>query len=210
VDTSAVYGFDDDGVERESVDDSNGGVLLSPLYVEAFRQGLEDAMYAGPILGFPVTGVRARIVRAETGIVCNPAIARACAAMGAVAAMLDAQPALLEPVMKLELEMPEEKMGTVLTDLTAHRRAVIRSFGSPGVVESANGEGSRSTVAEGGCSALDLATIEALVPLPELLGYATQIRSLTAGEASYSLEYHAYEPTPDSVVKKLVSSGEYF
>ena len=61
-------------------------------------------MFSGPILGFPVTGVRARVVRAEPGAECNPAIARACVAMGTLAALLDAEPALLEPTMKLELE----------------------------------------------------------------------------------------------------------
>lgn len=173
---------------------------LPDTYVESALQGLNDALYSGPVLGFPVTGVRVRIRHVELGESCNANVLRACCSMAAMKTMLDASPILLEPVMRLELEMPDEKMGSVLSDLHAHRRATIHTF-----------TGSDTTATDGGDDETfgGLASVDAIVPLPELLGYATQLRSLTGGEASYSLAFDSYQQVPDPTLKALLAGHGY-
>ena len=166
----------------------------SKAFEESALKGANDALYAGPMAGYPVTRARVEIQQIEPHNACNPAIVRASVAMGATAAMLDAEPVLLEPMMRLELEIPETRMGAVMSDLNAHRRASIRQFDSS--TESEDGE------------VFKMACIDADVPLVELLGYSTKLRSLTAGEASYSISFDSYQPvTETSIVREVVEGA---
>ena len=171
-------------------DGGNGGE-----FEECALKGARDALYSGPIAGYPVTNTRVEIQHIEPHTACNPAIVRASVAMGTTAAMLDAEPVLLEPVMRLELEMPESKMGAVMSDLNAHRRASIRHFDA-------------SKESEDGV-VFKMASIDANVPLVELLGYSTKLRSLTAGEASYSISFDSYQPVTDRSMIRKVVEGSY-
>lgn len=188
-------GDEDDDVVRNQVsvsftdEDTN-----SKVFEESALKGANDALYAGPMAGYPVTGTSVQIQQIDPHNACNPAIVRASVAMGATAAMLDAEPVLLEPVMRLELEVPETKMGVVMSDLNAHRRASICQFDA-------------STESEDG-HVFKTARIDANVPLVELLGYSTKLRSLTAGEASYSISFDSYQPVTDtSMIREVVEGG---
>ncbi|KAJ1626552.1 P-loop containing nucleoside triphosphate hydrolase protein [Pavlovales sp. CCMP2436] len=143
---------------------------------EALLSGLEDGLAAGPLAGFPAMGVRAELLEAifEPGV--PPLALRLAAAEAAAEAFARAAPALLEPVMNAEIVTPQSYVGSVLSDLTSNRRAAVLSV----------------TVDEGGAPELALQRVSALVPLGELVGYATTLRSLTRGEGGLSLEFVHY------------------
>jgi len=97
------------------------------------------------------------------------------------AAAKKANPVILEPTMKVEVVTPEDYMGTVVGDLNA-KRAQIQEMGERGNVK----------------------TVKAIVPLAEMFGYATSLRSMTQGRASYSMEFNEYKEVPSSVAKEII------
>jgi elongation factor G len=97
------------------------------------------------------------------------------------AAALKANPVLLEPVMSVEVVTPEDYMGSVVGDLNG-KRAQIQEMGDRGNVK----------------------TVKAIVPLAEMFGYATSLRSLTQGRASFSMEFHEYMEVPNNVAKEII------
>ncbi len=175
------------GEEEHKIEVANelkGGVI-SKDYIPAIERGVEESLRSGVLGGYPVINVRFRIVDGQEHEVDSSEVAFEAAAGIAVHQCLqEAHPILLEPIMRLEITAPTEFMGSVTGDLNS-RRAVITATRDKG----------------------DLRTIVAEVPLAEMFGYATDVRSLTAGRASWNMEPKDYRPVPKHVTDSLLSTG---
>lgn len=154
-------------------------------FVRAAREGVEDALGRGPLLGYPVLDVHVDLIgleQRENGS--SDASFRAAATMAATQAISAADPQLLEPVMEVEVVVPDSFTGNVHADLSTRRGRVL-------------GMEPRDTVQ----------TIRAEVPLAEMVGYATALRSTTQGRASYSMQFAKYAAVPSATQKTLVERG---
>ena len=174
---------DEDG-ELENfrfVDEIKGGVIPRE-YVPAVQKGAREAMDRGVIAGYPLINVEATVYDGSYHDVdSNEAAFKMAGSMAFKAAAQKANPVLLEPTMKVEVVTPEEFMGTVVGDLNS-KRAQIQEMGERG----------------------DVKTVQAIVPLAEMFGYATNLRSITQGRASYSMEFHEYKEVPGNVAKEII------
>ena len=164
------------------VDEIVGGSVpreyISPVY-----EGVREAMETGVLAGYEMTGVRARLVDGSYHEVDSSEIAfKIAGSMALKDAARKARPVLLEPVMKVEVVVPEEFMGDVLGDLSARR----------GRIEGMERRGSTQI-------------IRATVPLAEMFGYATDLRSRTQGRASYTMHFLRYEPTPGNIAEEVIA-----
>ncbi len=172
------------GQSIEILNELKGGVI-SKDYVPAIERGIEEGVRSGVLSGYPVINVRFRIIDGREHEVDSSEIAFEAAAGRAVHQCLEAaEPTLLEPIMRLEVTAPVESMGAVAGDLNA-RRAIITETRERG----------------------DLRVVVAEAPLAEMFGYATDVRSLTAGRASWSMEPSEYRPVPKHVTDQLLSTG---
>lgn len=158
---------------------------LTPLFKMSAEQGIRGALLSGE-LGYPVMDVKATILDAEMDEQASNETAFQAAGADAVHRGLRDNIVLLEPVMRLEVTVPEEYLGGVTADLNA-RRAEIREV-----------------IARG-----KLRVIEALVPLARMFDYADKVRSLSQGRASSTMEPHAYAPAPDEVLRQLLHPEGY-
>jgi len=145
-------------------------------FVAAARTGVTEAFDAGPLAGYPVSGLAVALQR----LVVDPDNATELAFRAAVGqafrhAYLDARPTLLEPVMLVEVVTPEGHMGDVTNDLIARRADITSMRASAGTTQ----------------------TVTALVPLASMFGYATALRSLTQGRATYTMQPDRYDPVPE-------------
>jgi elongation factor G len=154
---------------------------LPPELVHAAEQGLRNGLESGQ-LGFPVLNVKATLLDAQMDVAQSNETAFLQAGADAVNRALRDNVVLLEPVMKLEVTVPEEFFGSILGDLMARRA----DFKEPSV----RGK---------------LRVIDAVVPLRTMFDYADKARSLTQGRASYTLEPKAYAPAPDDVLEKMLN-----
>ena len=158
-------------------EDSIRGGSIPREYIPAVNRGIEDAMSAGPIGGYPVIDLKASLVDGSFHDVDSSEMAfRIAGSMAAKSALRKARPVLLEPIMRMEAVLPGEFLGDVLGDL-GRRRANIRGIEGRG----------------------DIQVVRALLPLSESFGYAGTLRSLTQGRASHSLEFEHYEEVPSAV-----------
>jgi elongation factor G len=152
-------------------------------YIPAVERGVKDSLENGVIAGFPITGVRAVLLDGSYHEVDSSDVAfRAAGAIAFREATRKASPKLLEPIMNVEVVVPEEYMGEVIGDLTSRRGKIGGMF-------------SRS----------EARVVAASVPLAEMFGYATALRSLTQGRAVYTMQFHRYEPLPANIEEQLVS-----
>ena len=152
-------------------------------YRKAIEEGIHDALLTGVLGNFAIIDVEVRIVGGETRSADTSEMAfRSAAVMALRAAIKDGAPILLEPVMKVEVETPEEHLGDVLGDLNS-RRGSVRNIKA----------------------ATDLQVVQADVPLAEVFGYSTTLRSLTKGRASYTMEPQAFDPVPTSMVEAILN-----
>ena len=150
-------------------------------YVPAVKQGIKEALDSGPLAGYPVLGVKVALVDGAFHQVDSSEMAfKAAGSIALREAVRRAAPYLLEPVMKIEIRVPDEHLGSVIGDLNGRRGQVqgTEAFGK-------------------------LQVITALVPLGETFGYSTDIRSLTQGRATYSMEFDSYQQAPKSIVAEL-------
>ncbi len=161
----------------------SGGVL-PPLFVAAVEQGVRSALQSGQ-LGYPVIDVRATLLNAEMHSTDSTEVAFQAAAADAVNQAIKDNIVLLEPVMHLEVTVPEIYLGPTTADLNA-RRAEITEMHVRG----------------------NLRVIEALVPLAKMFDYADAVRSLSQGRASYTLEPHRYAPAPDEVLRQMLGTED--
>ncbi len=157
-----------------------GGVVPRE-YIPPAEQGVRDALESGPLAGYPVVDVRVAVVDGSYHAVDSNEFAfRMAAIEGMRRAMDAAEPVILEPIMKVEVRTPEPFFGDVLGDINSRRGHVldVEAFGS-------------------------LQIIRAQMPLAETFGYTTDLRSLTQGRATHTLEFDHYEEVPPSVAEKL-------
>jgi elongation factor G len=157
---------------------------LLPAYVAAAEQGIRGALQSGEF-GYPVINVRATVIGGEMDLQLSNEVAFQAAGADAVNKALRGNSILLEPVMRLEVTMPEEYLGPVTSDLNA-RRAEITQLLTRG----------------------RLRVIEALVPLARMFDYSDKVRSLTQGRAGWTMEPHSYAPAPEDVLRRIFGSDD--
>jgi elongation factor G len=151
-------------------------------YIPAIDKGFKDVMDKGPLAAFPVVGVRANLRDGKYHDVDSSDMAfRICARAAMRDAIRRANPQILEPIMKVEVETPEEYQGSVIGDLSS-RRGVIGGMDSRGNVN----------------------VVNATVPLASMFGYSTALRSMSAGKATYSMEFAHYEAAPSNIAKDVI------
>ncbi len=168
----------------EFVDAIKGGVVPRE-YIPAVQKGVEDTLKAGVLAGYPVVDVKVTLhFGSYHEVDSNENAFKMAASMAFKDGMRQASPVLLEPIMAVEVETPEEKMGDVMGDLSS-RRGMI--------------QGMDDLPAGGGKS------IKAEVPLAEMFGYATQLRSLTQGRATYTMEFKHYAEAPRNVAEAVIA-----
>jgi len=166
----------------EFVNSIVGGTIPKE-YIPAVEKGIKGAMQSGIIGGYPVLGVKATLYDGSYHEVDSSEMAFEIAgSMAFKEAMRKADAILLEPIMKVDVTVPEEYMGDVIGDVTSRR----------GRIEGTEMIGNAQI-------------IHSYVPLAEMFGYATDLRSKTQGRGVYSMEVHHYEPVPKSVQEKVVS-----
>jgi elongation factor G len=166
----------------EFVNKITGGAVPRE-YVPAVDQGIQEAMETGVVAGYPLVDLRAVLVDGTSHEVDSSEIAfKVAGQMVLREAARKAEPTLLEPVMQIEVVTPEDYMGDVIGDLTARR----------GKIERMDQRG-RNQV------------IRAHVPLAEMFGYATDLRSRTQGRATHTMQFHAYQEVPAGISKEIVA-----
>jgi elongation factor G len=166
----------------EFVNEVVGGAIPKE-YIPAVDAGIQQAMQSGVIGGYPVVGLRARVYDGSYHEVDSSEMAfQIAGSMAFKDAMRKSDPKLLEPIMKVEITIPEEYMGDVMGDVTA-RRGRIEGM------EPQNGA----------------QVVHAFVPLAEMFGYSTDLRSSTQGRGVYSMEVDHYEAVPKSIQEKVAA-----
>ena len=161
-----------------------GGVVPKE-YIPSVDKGIQEALSTGVLAGYPVEDIRVELIDGSYHEVdSSEAAFKVAGSMAFKAAMKKAAPVILEPVMAVEIETPEEYLGFVMGDIPS-RRGMIQ------------GQEQRSnTVA-----------VTAKVPLGEMFGYATELRSGTQGRATYTMQFDSYQPVPKSVAEDIISKA---
>ena len=176
--------MDANGEELFKFESSVVGGAIPKEYIPAVGEGIEEATKAGTLAGFPVVGIYANVFDGSYHEVDSNEMAfHIAGSMAFKEAMQKAAPVLLEPIMKVEVTMPEEYMGDVIGSLNA-KRGQIQSMDDLG----------------GG------KIVRALVPLAEMFGYSTELRSSTQGRGNYSMFFEKYEQAPKSVQDKIINA----
>ncbi len=171
----------DRGVGYEFVNEIAGGVVPRE-YIPAVDRGIQEQMGSGVLGGFPVVDVKVTLFDGSFHDVDSNEVAfKIAGSMGFRQGALDANPILLEPIMKVEVVTPEDNMGDVMGDLN-RRRGIVH-----GMDETPSGK-----------------IVRAEVPLSEMFGYATDLRSATQGRATYSMEFAKYSEAPSSVTDAVI------
>jgi elongation factor G len=161
-----------------------GGVVPRE-YIPAVDKGCHEQMENGVLAGYPLVGVKVTLIDGSYHDVDSSEMAfKIAGSMGVKEGALKADPVLLEPMMKVEVVTPEDYMGDVMGDLN-RRRGIVQ-----GMDDSPSGK-----------------IIRAEVPLAEMFGYATDLRSATQGRASYSMEFEKYSEAPASVAEAVIKKA---
>jgi len=168
-------------VDFEFVDAIVGGVVPKE-YIGAVEKGAHDQLANGVLAGYPLQGVKVTLFDGSYHDVDSSEVAfKVAASMALREAALNADPVLLEPVMKVEVVTPEEYYGDIIGDLNRRRGIVL------GMEEVPSGK-----------------AVKAEVPLSEMFGYATDMRSATQGRASFSMEFEKYREVPNNVAETVI------
>ena len=176
--------MDVNGEETYKFESTVVGGAIPKEYIPAVGEGIEEAMKSGILGGFPVVGVHANVYDGSYHEVDSSEMAfHIAGSMAFKEAMAKAAPVILEPIMKVEVTMPEENMGDVIGDINSRR----------GRIEGMDDIGGGKMV-------------KAYVPLAEMFGYSTDLRSRTQGRGNYSMFFEKYEQVPKSVQDKIVAS----
>jgi elongation factor G len=164
-----------------------GGNVIPAEYVSAVETGIRGAMESGVLGGYPITNVRVRLVGGSYHEVDSSDLAfKIAASMAFRNAVRADRPVLQEPIMSVEVVAPEARVGEVIADLNGRRARIQGMDPSPGGTQ----------------------TLRALVPLAEMFGYATELRSLTQGRATYTMEPSHYATVPENVAEQILA-GQY-
>jgi elongation factor G len=168
----------------EFLDEISGGVIPKE-YIGPVNQGIVEALTSGVLAGYPMVDLRVRLTFGSYHDVDSSEMAFKIAGSIAVKkATRLASPVLLEPVMSVEVVTPEDYMGDVIGDLSSRRGRV------EGMEQVGNNQ-----------------VIKALVPLADMFGYATDLRSRTQGRATYTMQFHSYAEVPDAIAKEIVAKA---
>jgi elongation factor G len=152
-------------------------------YIPAVEKGMREALASGILAGYPVVDIRARLIDGSShNVDSNEMAFRIAGSMAIQEAAKAAGIKILEPVMELEVVTPEDYMGDVIGDLSA-RRGKIESMDTRGPAR----------------------VVHALVPLAEMFGYATDLRSRSQGRANYSMQFHSYQEVPTVAAQEIVA-----
>ena len=166
----------------EFVDGISGGVIPKE-YIPSINAGIVESLTSGVLAGYPMVDLRVTLTYGSYHDVDSSEMAfKIAGSMAIKKATRAAKPVLLEPVMAVEVVTPEDYMGDVIGDLSSRR----------GRVEGMDQRGNAQV-------------IRAQVPLADMFGYATDLRSRTQGRATYSMQFHAYNEVPDAVAKEIVA-----
>jgi elongation factor G len=159
------------------------GGKISREYIPAVDQGIQSSLDAGVLAGYPVVDVRATLTDGSEHAVDSSEMAfKIAGSMAFKEAARKASPVLLEPIMHVEVVTPDDYMGDVFGDLNSRR----------GRVEGSDQRGNSMV-------------IRAQVPLSEMFGYATDLRSRTQGRATYSMQFHSYQQVPKAIADEIVA-----
>lgn len=181
-------------IEMEPGEPGTGLVFESKLvggsipkeYVNPVRQGIQEAMLNGPVAGFPIEDVKVSLIDGSYHEVDSSEMAfKVAGSMAFKDGAQKAKPFLMEPIMELEVVVPEQYLGDVIGDLNSHRGEV-------------SGINPRS----------DAQVISALIPLSETFGYATRLRSLTQGRAVFTLQFSKYREVPRQITEEIVAKAQ--
>jgi len=161
-----------------------GGVIPKE-FIPSVEKGLRETITSGPLAGFPVVDVKVKLVFGSYHDVDSSEMAfKLAASMAFKQGFSKAKPVLLEPIMKVEIVTPEDYQGDVMGDVS-RRRGVL--------------QGSDTSVSG--------VVINAMIPLGEMFGYATQLRSMTQGRATFSMEFDHYEPAPNNIAETVIKKA---
>jgi elongation factor G len=150
-------------------------------YIPSVQKGIADSLTAGPVAGYPVLDVKVKLVDGSYHPVDSSEMAfQIAGSMGIKDALRKADPVLLEPIMKVDVTMPEEYLGDVMGDLSSRRGHILGM----------EGKGTSQAV-------------QAFIPLAEMFGYATDVRSMTSGRASYSMQFDHYAEIPPNLAEAV-------
>jgi len=162
-----------------------GGVVPKD-YIPAVEKGLRDQLEAGVLAGYPVVDIKATLYDGSYHEVDSSETAfRVAAGMAVKDGVTKANPVILEPIMAVEVVTPEEYMGDVIGDLN-RRRGMVQSMEDAPVGK----------------------LVKAEVPLAEMFGYATQLRSLTQGRASYTMQFEKYAEAPSNIQEEIIAKAK--
>jgi len=175
--------MDDNGEELFKFESTVVGGSIPKEYIPAVGEGIEEAAQSGILGGFPVLGVKATVYDGSYHDVDSSEMAfHIAGSMAFKEAMQKAGAILLEPIMRVEVTMPEEYMGDVIGDINSRRGRI------EGMDDIASGK-----------------MVRAFVPLSEMFGYSTDLRSRTQGRGNYSMFFEKYEPVPKNVQEKVLA-----
>ena len=178
--------MDPNGEETFKFESSVVGGAIPKEYIPAVGEGIEEAAKAGILGGFPVLGVHADVYDGSYHEVDSSEMAfHIAGSMAFKDAMRKGNPVLLEPIMKVEVTMPEEYMGDIIGDINSRRGRI------EGMEDIGGGK-----------------LVKAYVPLAEMFGYSTDLRSRTQGRGNYSMFFEKYEPVPKSVQEKVLAKKD--
>jgi elongation factor G len=170
------------GAGFEFVDAIKGGSIPRE-YIPAVEKGIKEATDNGPLAGYPVVDVKATLFDGSYHDVDSSEIAfKIAGSMAFKEAARKANPVLLEPIMAVEVVVPEDFMGDVIGDLSSRRGKVLGMDTRPAAQ-----------------------AIDARVPLAQMFGYATDLRSMTQGRATYTMQFSHYEPVPTAVAEGIIA-----
>ena len=171
----------DEYKEFEFVNKIVGGIIPKE-YIPAVQKGVEEQLKKGSLVGAPVVGVRALLNDGSTHDVDSSELAFKIAGQAAFReAYMSLKPVILEPMMRLEVQAPEEFQGTVMGQVNQRRGMIQNSTTNAGYV-----------------------TVQAIVPLAEMFGYSTDLRSATQGKGEFTMEFERYNPVPRNVQEEMV------
>ena len=174
----------EEGKGYEFVNAVVGGVIPKE-YIPAIDKGIQEQMKNGILAGYPVIDVKVSVFDGSYHDVDSNEMAfKIAASMGFKKGALQAKPVLLEPMMKVEVVTPEDFMGDIVGDLN-RRRGVIQ-----GMDEGPSGK-----------------IVDAEVPLAEMFGYATDVRSMSQGRATYTMEFLKYAEAPASIAEAIIKKN---
>jgi len=171
------------GKGYEFIDKIVGGVIPRQ-FIPSVEKGVKEALQEGVLAGFPVIDIRVSLVDGSYHVVDSSDIAfKIAGAMALRKALQEAKPVLLEPIMAMEVTVPEDCVGDVIGDLNSRRGKILGVDGSGGYQ-----------------------IVKAHVPLSEVLVYAQDLKSITQGRGSFSMEFHTYSEVPGQIAEKIIQS----